>query len=75
KNISLSAGENIDISAGKDFTLDVSNKLNISSIEVKIEAEAKAEITSSAIMKLGAANTEVSGDALLTVKGGMVKIN
>lgn len=60
KNISFSAKQDFEIEAGKN---------------ISIKANAKTEIKATASASISSANTEVSGDAMTTIKGTLVKIN
>jgi type VI secretion system secreted protein VgrG len=80
--IRIEAGENISVSAKQKLTFEAQeielkseNKTTIKAASMSIEAETTAEIKANAGVKISSANTEVSGDALTTIKGGLVKIN
>ena len=67
-SIDIKAATTINIEAGTSITLTVGQ----SSIEI---TESGVTITGSAMVSVSALNTEVSGDAALTLQGGMVRIN
>ncbi|HEY2649464.1 MAG TPA: contractile injection system protein, VgrG/Pvc8 family [Puia sp.] len=80
--INIEAQENISISAREKLTLEAEEieikaqkKTTLKSLSVNIEADNSVEIKASASAKLSSANTEVSGDAMTTIQGGIVKIN
>ncbi len=80
--IRIEAGENISVSAKQKLTFEAQeielkseNKTTIRAASISIEAETTAEIKANAGVKISSANTEVSGDAMTTIKGGLVKIN
>jgi uncharacterized protein involved in type VI secretion and phage assembly len=80
--VNIEAQENIAIRAKQKITFEAQeiemkagNKTTIKAASISIEADATAEIKANASAKLSSANTEVSGDAMTTIKGGLVKIN
>ena len=80
--IEIDAQENISVKAGKKISLEAQeiemkaeNKLSLTAVSVHVDADATVEIKANASAKLSSANTEISGDALTTIKGGLVKIN
>lgn len=80
--VNIEAQENISISAKQKLTLEAQeieikaqNKTTIKGASISIEADTTAEMKANASAKLSSANTEVSGDAITTIKGGLVKIN
>ncbi len=73
-DIDVSANESISFSA-KSISLSAKQKIELKSAQISIEADTTAEVKANASAKLSSANTEVSGDAMTTIKGGLVKIN
>lgn len=74
ENISIKAKQKITFEA-QEIEMKADNKTTIKAASISIEADATAEIKANASAKLSSANTEVCGDAMTTIKGGLVKIN
>jgi type VI secretion system secreted protein VgrG len=74
ENISIKAKQKITFEA-QEIEMKADNKTTIKAASISIEADTTAEIKANASAKLSSANTEVSGDAMTTIKGGLVKIN
>jgi len=63
----IGAGTSIELKVGGSSIKIEPAKITIKSVEIAIQAEAQ--------LQAKALNAELSGDAMLTLKGGMVKIN
>lgn len=81
-NINLEAGENISISAKDKLsvsagTVEISatNELDIKGNSISLKADSGAEVTANTSITLHGTTAELSGDAVTTIKGGLVKIN
>lgn len=80
--INIEAQENISIRAKQKLVLEAQeiemkahNTTMIRGSSVSIEADATADIKANASAKISSANTELKGDAMTTISGGLVKIN
>lgn len=61
---------------GRKIVIESSGDVEVkSSTNMKIEAGANLDIKAGAMLKLQGVNAEVSGSAMTTIKGGLVKIN
>ncbi|MDP4250826.1 MAG: contractile injection system protein, VgrG/Pvc8 family [Bacteroidota bacterium] len=74
ENISISAKQKLSLEA-QEIEIKAQNKVSVNGTSISIEADTTAEMKANASAKLSSANTEVSGDAMTTIKGGLVKIN
>lgn len=74
ENISVSAAQKLTLEA-QDIELKAGNKFSISAASVNLEAGTTAEIKAKASVKINSASTELTGDGMTTIKGGLVKIN
>jgi type VI secretion system secreted protein VgrG len=81
-DISLEAGQGISINAGQKLSFQANEiefrsklKTEIKAESVSVTADTTVEISGTASAKFSSANTEVSGDAMTTIKGALVKIN
>jgi type VI secretion system secreted protein VgrG len=74
ENISISAKQKLSLEAN-EIELKADNKLSIKGTSISIEADTTVEMKANASAKISSANTELSGDAMTTIQGGIVKIN
>jgi uncharacterized protein involved in type VI secretion and phage assembly len=74
ENISISARQKLSLEA-EDIELKALNKISINAASVNVDADTTAEIKANASVKIKSANTELTGDGMTTIKGGLVKIN
>ena len=76
QNHELEAGQSINLKAGMDVTLEANTSitLKVGGSELKID-QTGVTIKGTMIKIAGNAATEVSGSAMLSLKGGLLKIN
>lgn len=65
----------ITIESAKDLTLKASGDVSISGMNVDLGADQSFKASSTGSMEMTGAQTKLNGDAMTTIKGGLVQIN
>ncbi|WP_018620716.1 type VI secretion system Vgr family protein [Spirosoma luteum] len=74
-DITLEAGQNLTMKARNKATLNGGTGVEMGAPEVKINADATAELQANASLKLKGAMVSLNGDAMVEVQAALIKLN
>jgi type VI secretion system secreted protein VgrG len=74
KEVSITA-ETFSLKADRTIEIEAGQKAEIKAPQLKINADAKAEMSSNGSLKVSGTTVDLEGQALVNVKGGLIKLN
>ncbi|WP_116106522.1 type VI secretion system Vgr family protein [Lewinella sp. IMCC34191] len=75
KAADFSSGQGMSVTAGKALTIDAATNVDISGQNVNLSAQVGVTASGGATAEFSSANTTLKGDAMVTVSAPMVKLN